>query len=198
MRASLLLLIAVGASNSLSADDDWWQFRGPGGNGHARAADLPLRWNENEHIAWKTPIHDRGWSSPVIWRNQVWMTTATGNGHRLFAICVDRDSGKTIHDIHVFDVERPMPIAADNSYASPTSAIAKGRVYVHYGTYGTACLDSANGSVVWTRRDLNCDHEAGAGPGSSPFLVGNHFVVQVDGRDVQYVIALDKTTGATV
>ncbi len=198
MRASLFFLIAVSASSPLLAVDDWWQFRGPDGNGHVRATDLPLKWNEKEHIAWKTPIHDRGWSSPVIWRNQVWMTTATSDGRKLFAVCVDRDSGKIIHDIHVFDVEQPARIAADNSYASPTPVIEEGRVYVHYGTYGTACLDSASGGVVWTRRDLKCDHEAGAGPGSSPFLVGDLFVVHVDGRDVQYVIALDKSTGTTV
>jgi hypothetical protein len=78
MRASLFLLIAVGASSPLLAVDDWWQFRGPYGNGPARAIDLPLKWNEKEHVVWMTAIHDRGWSSPVIWRDQVWMTTATG------------------------------------------------------------------------------------------------------------------------
>lgn len=191
-----VLLVAVSASSSLPADDNWWQFRGPTGDGHAQATDLPLKWNEEEHVVWKTPIHDSGWSSPVIWGHQVWMTTATRDGHRLFAVCVDRDSGKVIHDIHVFDVEQPEPIAADNTYASPTPVIEEGRVYVHYGTYGTACLDSATGRIVWARRDLKCNHEAG--PGSSPFLMGNLFIVNVDGRDVQYVIALDKATGKTV
>ena len=196
MRVSLFLLIAASASGSLLADDNWWQFRGPAGDGHARATGLPLKWNEEEHVAWKTPIHDRGWSSPVIWDRQVWMTTATPDGHKLFAVCIDRDSGAVIHDVHVFDVEQPEPIAADNTYASPTPVIEEGRVYVHYGTYGTAALDSATGRVVWTRRDLKCAHEAG--PGSSPFLLGNLFIVNVDGRDVQYMIALDKTTGNTV
>ena len=196
MRASLFLLIAVSASSSLSADDNWWQFRGAAGDGHARVTGFPLKWSEKEHVVWKTPIHDRGWSSPVVWRNQLWMTTSTVDGHKLFAVCVDRDSGKIVHDIHVFDVQRPEPIAAPNSYASPTPVIEERRVYVHYGTYGTACLDSVTGSIVWTRRDLNCSHEAG--PGSSPFLVGNLFVVNVDGTDVQYVIALDKTSGKTV
>jgi outer membrane protein assembly factor BamB len=71
-------------------------------------------------------------------------------------------------------------------------------VYVHYGTYGTACLDTATGNRVWDRRDLKCDHASGAGPGSSPSLVGDLFVVNVDGRDVQYVIALNKANGKTV
>ncbi len=196
MRASLYLLIALSASNPLQADDHWPQFRGTTGDGHARAADLPLNWNEKENVVWKTPIHDRGWSSPVVWRNQVWVTTSTVDGHKLFAVCVDRNSGKILHDVHVFDVASPETISVQNSYASPTSVIEDGRVYVHYGTYGTACLNSATGETLWTRRDLNCAHEAGAG--SSPFLVGNLLVVNVDGRDVQYVIALDKTTGKTV
>jgi outer membrane protein assembly factor BamB len=69
---------------------------------------------------------------------------------------------------------------------------------VHYGTYGTACLDTATGCRIWARRDLNCDHDANAGPASSPTLVGDTVVVHVDGRDVQYIIALDKEPGDTV
>ena len=159
---------------------------------------LPLTWNENQKIVWKTAIHDRGWSSPVICGNQIWTTTATREGHKLFAVCVDRETGQIVHDVHVFDVEQPQLIAAENTYATPTPAIELGRVYVHYGTYGTACLDSTTGSIVWTRRDLNCDHESGAGPSSSPFLLGNLLIVNVDGRDVQYVIALDTSNGKTV
>ncbi len=73
--------------------------------------------------------------------------------------------------------------------------IEAGRIYVHFGTYGTACLDTQTGRIVWTRRDLKCDHHEG--PGSSPMLFGNLLIVNVDGRDVQYVVALDKTTGKT-
>ncbi len=83
-----------------------------------------------------------------------------------------------------------------NSYASPTPAIEDGRVYAHFGTYGTACLDTPTGQILWTRRDLNCDHHEG--PGSSPILFENLLIVHVDGRDVQYVVALDKHTGQTV
>ncbi|MEO2046522.1 MAG: PQQ-binding-like beta-propeller repeat protein [Pirellulales bacterium] len=198
MRLALLLLITLHTTGSLQAGDDWWQFRGPEGNGHAHTIKLPLKWSERENIVWKTAIHDRGWSSPVIWRNQIWLTTSTGNGHHLFAVCVNRETGKISHDIHVFDVDRPQNISAENTYASPTPVVEDERVYVHYGTYGTVCLDSATGTIIWIRRDLKCDHESGAGPNSSPFIMGNLFVVNVDGRDVQYVIALDKTNGKTV
>ena len=198
MRTALWVVMAVNIVGSLSADQDWWQFRGPTGEGHTCAKHLPLTWNENQNIVWKTAIHDRGWSSPVICGNQIWMTTSTEQGHKLFAVCVDRKTGGIVHDIHVFDVEQPQPIAVENTYASPTPVIEPGRVYVHYGTYGTACLDSAAGSIIWTRRDVNCDHETGAGPCSSPFLFGNCLIVHVDGRDVQYLIALDKSNGTTV
>jgi outer membrane protein assembly factor BamB len=100
-----------------------------------------------------------------------------------------------VHDILVLDVERPDRIAQVNSYASPTPAIEAGRVYLHYGTYGTACLDTNTGDVLWKRTDLNCDHHMG--PGSSPILFGGLLIFQVDGIDVQYVVALDKTTGET-
>jgi outer membrane protein assembly factor BamB len=141
-------------------------------------------------------IHDRGWSSPVVWKGQIWLTTATADGKKLYALCVNRETGKVMHDIHLFDVDRPQKIAAMNSYASPTGAIEEGHFYAHFGTYGTACIDTVTGKVLWTRRDLNCDHHEGAG--SSVTLVDNLLIFNVDGRDVQYVVALDKATGNTV
>ncbi|MHB0956636.1 MAG: outer membrane protein assembly factor BamB family protein [Pirellulaceae bacterium] len=179
-----------------AAGENWPEFRGPTADGHSAASGLPLTWSETKNIAWKTPVHDYGWSSPVVWDNQVWLTTATEDGKQLFAVCLDCDSGKILHDVKVFDVEKPEHVASVNSYASPTPAIEAGRVYVHYGTYGTACLDTQSGQVLWTRRDLNCDHHEG--PGSSPILFENLLIVHVDGRDVQYVVALDKLSGKTV
>jgi outer membrane protein assembly factor BamB len=196
MRIPLLIVILIGGALSAPADDNWPQFRGPDADGHVRGTGFPLKWSEKENVIWKTAIHDRGWSSPVIWKNQIWMTTATADGHTLYAVCVDRQNGQIIRDIHVFDVEKPEHIAATNSYASPTSVIEDGRVYVHYGTYGTACIDTESGEILWTRRDLICNHEEGAG--SSPMLVGDRLVVNVDGRDFQYVIALNKATGKNV
>jgi outer membrane protein assembly factor BamB len=176
--------------------DQWPEFRGPRGDGHSTATQLPGTWTDQANVRWKTEIHDRGWSSPVIWDDQIWMTTSTADGHKLFALCVDRNTGKVLHDVPVFDVEKPEFVAPSNSYASPTPAIEAGRVYAHFGTNGTACLDTATGKILWTRRDLNCNHEQGAG--SSPILAGEFLIVNVDGRDVQYVIALDKRTGQTV
>ena len=168
-----------------AAGETWPEFRGPTGDGHAAGRGLPVTWSETENVAWKTAIPERGWSSPVIWHQQIWLTTATPDGTAMFAVCVDRETGKIVHQIKVFDTPNPEHIAVVNSYASPTPAIEAGRVYAHFGTYGTACLDTATGQIVWTRRDLNCDHHEG--PGSSPILFENLLIVHVDGRDVQYV-----------
>ena len=82
-----------------------------------------------------------------------------------------------------------------NVVASPSPVIEAGRVYVHFGTYGTACVDTNNGKKLWERRDLTLDHKEGAG--SSPALFGDLLILHCDGQDVQYVVALDKQTGKT-
>ncbi len=196
MRAVLGCFVLSFTPTLAWAGETWPEFRGPTGDGHSDCRGLPVTWSETENVAWKTAIPGRGWSSPVIWHGQIWLTTATPDGKEMFAVCVDRETGKIVRNVKVFDAANPEPIAAINSYASPTSVVEEGRVYHHYGTYGTACMDTATGQILWTRRDLNCDHHEG--PGSSPILFGNLLIVHVDGRDVQYVVALDKLTGRTV
>ncbi|MCX6925830.1 MAG: PQQ-binding-like beta-propeller repeat protein, partial [Verrucomicrobia bacterium] len=96
----LMVLIAL----RLDAEEvNWPEFRGPSGNGTTTATNLPSQWSEQQNVKWKTPIHDRGWSSPVVWGQQLWLTTATTNGHELFALCIDRDTGKVIRDLKLFE-----------------------------------------------------------------------------------------------
>jgi outer membrane protein assembly factor BamB len=192
----LVLWVALAAGRCLPAVENWPQFRGPDGQGHSDAARMPLTWSESDHIRWKTPIHDRGWSSPVVWGNQVWLTTATPEGKKLFALCVDLATGRIVHDIKVFDVENPANTQQYNSFASPTPAIEKDRVYISFGSYGTACLDTHTGKTLWHRQDLPCNHFRG--PGSSPVIFENLLLLHFDGFDYQYAIALDKQTGETV
>ncbi len=189
-------VLAVVLVSAVRAGDVWPQFRGPSLDGHGDADGLPVTWSETAHVAWKTPIHDRGWSSPVIWGDQVWLTTATESGKQMYAVCVDRESGAILYDLKLFDVDEPREIHKTNSYASPTPAIEEGRVYVHFGSYGTACLDTKTGQTIWARRDLPCNHWRG--PGSSPYLVGDRLFIHYDGYDYQYLVALDKHTGDTV
>ncbi len=180
----------------LSAADNWPEFRGPRGDGRAANGDPPIEWSEAHQIKWKVDIHDRGWSSPVVWNDQIWLTTATEDGKQMYAVCVDRETGQIEHDILVFENEHPSYCHPTNSYASPTPVIEAGRLYVHFGSYGTACLDTATGDVIWQRRDLQCDHYRG--PGSSPILYEGGLYVAFDGFDLQYVVGLDKQSGATL
>jgi outer membrane protein assembly factor BamB len=194
MHLPLLLLAALSLPGA-DAAQNWPQFRGPRGDGKSDATGLPVTWGETKNVVWKTAIHDKGWSSPVVWGDQVWLTTAREDGTRLFAVCVERNTGRVVHDVVVFDVDKPAFCHPANSYASPTPAVEEGRVYVHFGTYGTACLDTKTAKTLWERRDLHCDHYRG--PASSPILYGGLLFVHFDGVDVQYLVALDKATGKT-
>ena len=167
-------LIVSAAGPRLAADENWPQFRGPDGQGHA-AGSASLALERNGDIAWKTPIHGRGWSSPVVWGNQIWLTTATEDGKQLFAMCVDPATGRILNDLKLFDVDDPAQIPTFNSFASPTPVIEAGRVYVSFGSAGTAYLDTHTGAVIWERRNLPCNHFRG--PGSSPILFENLLIL---------------------
>jgi outer membrane protein assembly factor BamB len=199
-RVALVPALVVGlcllaGSRSLRADE-WTQFRGPNGQGRCASTDLPVSWSEHEGIVWKTPIAGRGWSSPVTLDGNIWLTTATESGHSLRALCLAADTGKVRWDVEVFHPANPQHVNAKNSYASPSPIIEPGRLYVHFGAMGTACLDPATGKVLWRNEDLIIDH--GEGPGSSPLLFGNLLIVNCDGTDRQFVAGLAKETGRIV
>ena len=194
MKTPTVLLFALVLAQPVSAQ--WPQFRGPEGTGHSASTGLPLTWAEGKNVTWKTAVHGRAWSSPVILGNQVWMTTATADGRELFAVALDRDSGKIVFDLKLFDVATPQYAHPFNTYASPTPVIEPGRVYVTFGSPGTAAIDTKTGKVIWERRDFECNHFRGAG--SSPILFGDLLLMHFDGSDHQFVVALDKRTGKTV
>jgi len=213
-----VLLCGCMATTPAVAEVTWPQWRGPDGQGHATdARDIPITWSETEGVVWKTPLPGRGWSSPVIGDGTVWMTTAIEyeatpeelanqppappNGQprtvvgalSLRALGVDVASGRVVHDVELFTVDDPQPIHSLNSHASPSPVLAGGRLYCHFGDFGTACLDAATGQVVWANRDLRLDHMNG--PGSTPILWDSLLIVNCDGSDVQFVAAFDTVTG---
>ena len=190
------VLFTILALAVMRVDAQWPQFRGPEGNGTTSSTKLPLTWSEESNVRWRTEIHGKAWSSPVVIGGQVWLSTATPDGRELSALALDVESGKIIHDLKVFTVENPQVGHEFNSYASPTPVAEPGRVYINYGSAGTAALDTSTGKILWERRDLECDHFRGAG--SSPILFRNLLIMHFDGIDVQYVVALDKDTGKTV
>jgi len=190
-------------------EQNWNQFRGPHGDGTTMAKGLPTTFGEGSpEIVWKTPIVGRAWSSPVVWGKQIWVTNAPEVQNTtkeqpkldepisLSAVCVDLDTGKIVHDLKLFEFDTPQFTHATNSYGSPTPYIEEGRVYIHFGAYGTACLDTKTGQKIWERCDLECDHFRG--PGSSPVIYGGLLYLTFDGYDQQYIAALDKLTGKTV
>jgi outer membrane protein assembly factor BamB len=189
--AGLALIYAL--SSGLARADEWPQFRGPAGDGHARQRGLPLSWSEEQNVAWKTPITGLGWSSPVIRDGKIWLTTALDGGRSLRAVCLDADSGDLVYDQEIFHVETPAPVHKKNSFASPTPILEGDRVYLHFGDNGTACLTD-DGTIVWRTNELKYAH--GHGPAGSPVLYNDLLIASCDGTDVQYVVALDKSSGS--
>jgi outer membrane protein assembly factor BamB len=189
-RAPRLILLAL--LGGLAAPAEWPQFRGPSGQGQSPASGLPLKWSESENIAWKVALPGQGWSSPVISGGQIWLTAATERGASLRALALDQQSGRVLHNVEVFRVTGPPAIHEKNTYASPTPILEPGRVYVHFGTLGTAALNR-QGEIIWKNQQLGYAH--GHGAGGSPALAGDLLVISCDGTDQQYVVALDKNTG---
>ena len=188
-----LLLLCVMLTTGVAAD--WPQFRGPDGQGHSSLEGIPLRWSEDKSVTWKTPLPGEGWSSPVIWGNQIWMTSASDDGKSLHALCVDRGSGQLLHNIPVLRPTDAGPRHPLNGYASPTPVLDGERVFVHFGARGTVCLDT-QGRILWKNTTL--PFSAPQGAASSPILHGDLLILLCDGTDTQSVVALDKRTGKIV
>jgi outer membrane protein assembly factor BamB len=199
------LLMASLLPLGLSTHADWLEFRGPYGDGHVSAPGiskpigLPLHWDESKNVKWKTPIPFHGQSTPVVLDGQVWVTTATEDGTDLYAIAVDAENGKVIFNQKVFHTDKPEPLGNGkgmNCYATPSPVLEKGRIYIHFGSAFTACLDTSTGKTLWQREDLRCRHYRG--PASSVVSFENLIILTFDGADLQYLVALDKKTGQTV
>jgi outer membrane protein assembly factor BamB len=213
-----LALISLPASAAV----EWPQFRGPQGDGRATSQRVPVKWSETEHVAWKTAIPGRGWSSPVIGDGLLWITTAIEKpptdaqlalgklklafnpmakemkivgAISLKAIGVDVATGEVKHEIPLFEVADPQAVHSLNTYASPSPILDGKRLYCHFGTFGTACVNTASQRIVWTAHLAN---EHSVGPGSSPALFLDRLVVPCDGADTQHVMGLNADTGDIV
>lgn len=174
------------------AAEDWPQFRGPSGQGHSAERNLPQEWSDTKNLRWKTEIPGAGWSSPSIVDGRIWLTTATENGNSLRLLSLDAGTGKIALDTEVFHIRDAGPgLHKKNSFASPTAIVSGDRIYVHYGFFGTACLDT-KGKVLWTQ---TLKYEPQHGPGGSPALFEDLLIISCDGFDAQYVTALDTATG---
>ncbi|MFA6565005.1 MAG: PQQ-binding-like beta-propeller repeat protein [Verrucomicrobiia bacterium] len=176
---------------------DWTEFRGPTGQGLSTAKNLPIEWSASTNVVWKQAIPGLGWSSPVVQRGQVFLTTAeTGSedGPSLRALCLDAATGRMLWNTEVFKSTETQakPINGKNSHASPTPVLENNRLYVHFGHNGTACLD-LDGKTVWRMNSLR--YPPNHGNGGSPILVGDKLVYNADAASDPFIVALDKATG---
>ncbi|MEO0446744.1 MAG: PQQ-binding-like beta-propeller repeat protein [Verrucomicrobiota bacterium] len=194
--ALFFLFLSLGAPPP--ALGSWPEFRGPSQDGYALPeSQPPLRWSETENVRWKTPIHGKGWSTAVILEGKAWLTTATEDGTRQSVLCLDTESGEILLDRLLFENETPRPLGnTRNTYASPSPVAELGRVYLHFGSYGTACLNTETLETIWTTTDYPCHHWRG--PASSPILFEDLLILTFDGADYQYTVALDKESGEEV
>ena len=211
MRLFLSALLAAMLINCTAGTElNWPQFRGPRGDGTSLATHVPLNWSETNNIAWKVSIPGRGRSSPVVLGDRIWLTTAMEQGvvrtriggddmqtaeHvSLEAVCLDRADGKILWRTHAVrrGQTRPGPLAQQLGHAHAGRRAGTTLLRLRHVRHRLPGRGDRQGSLE-TRLPL--DHQVG--PGSSPVLYQNLLILVRDGRDAQYVAALDKHTGRT-
>ncbi|HEX7284371.1 MAG TPA: PQQ-binding-like beta-propeller repeat protein [Vicinamibacterales bacterium] len=191
--ALAIVIIAAPTAAAQSAVSEWPEFRGPGGQGHSPERGLPLQWGEGKNVAWKTRIAGLGWSTPVVAGGRVWLTTAIEQrGVSLRVLAFDVATGLEVVNVEAFNIPSSRrEINPKNSWASPTPVIDGDRIYVHFGADGTAAL-TTSGEIVWKAR---FEYQSQHGAGGSPIVYRDLLILNCDGSDAAFVVALDKHTG---
>lgn len=194
---------AVGPQTSVA--ENWPGFRGPGRQGISNEKNLPTQWSETSNIVWKTPIAGIGWSSPIIFGDLIFVTTATDEGASFHLLCLDRKTGAVLWDRQVLR-QKPGHKQALNSYATSTPVTDGKNVYI-VAFDGSIAAVSMEGQTVWVYRDFEYFSEHGLGV--SPILYKELLIVAFDpsssGPDTKLgwqkpwdkavILALDKNTG---
>ena len=217
------LLVSVAACTTQSPaqqNPSWWSnWRGPEGTAIARSGNPPTEWSEDRNIRWKVPIPGFASSSPIIWGNQVFLTTAIDTEregpprndtsgsfarfgstkapttvHQFVVIAVDRVNGRTLWSTRVAE-EVPHEGGHRTATQASNSPITDGdRIYAFFGSRGLYCLDM-EGEILWTKQFGKMRTFREFGEGSSPALHGDTLVVLWDHEDESFLLALDKRTG---
>jgi outer membrane protein assembly factor BamB len=158
MKCILLLILQLVLANANT--ENWPQFRGPNSQGRSSETSVPLAWSATENIAWKPPLPGESWSSPIVWQDTVFVTTATDEGKSCHVLALDRRNGKILWDREGFQ-QSPGHKEGRNTYATSMPTTDGERVYACFFDGSFAALDFA-GKVVWTNRGL---HHYGHLPG---------------------------------
>ncbi len=198
--AAALVLLTTSASAG-----NWPQFRGPNTPGISTETNLPLKWSATENVAWKTAIPGESWSSPIVWGDRVFLTTATDSGETCRVLSLDTRTGRILWDKEVFkQVQRRKE--ARNTYATPTPVTDGERVYACFGDGSFVAL-TFSGEIAWVNREYTFYSQHGLG--TAPILHDGLLIMARDGSsdgedkkigwqtpwDRSYVLALDTRTG---
>lgn len=212
----LLPLLGLGAAPAVA---QWHQFRGPQAGVAADSPALPETWSETENVAWKTTIPGLGWSSPVVWNDHVFVTSAVSSGEEAKALPGLYDpgdeQGKTrstsVQQWTVFDLDArtgrirwatelksavpPLLRHIKNSFASETPTTDGERVYVFFGSVGLVAALDFQGKVVWSKELGAFNGPQEFAPAASPVLHKGRLYVTNDNTTKSYLAAFDAKTG---
>ena len=189
----LVLLLSVVSVHA----EDWPQWRGPRGDGTSTETNLPLKWSTTENVAWKVALPGRGYSSPTIWGDRIFLTTCLENQDPVkhVTLCLDRHNGKVLWE-HTLPMKLPKLIHKRNSHASSTVATDGKHAYVTFldaPRFIVGCY-AFDGKLVWQKSpgEFHSKH----GFCSAPTLYKDFVILNGDQDDpAAYIVALDKTTG---
>ncbi len=172
---------------------DWPRWRGPQGNGHTAESELPVKWSA-EDIAWKTSLPGSGQSSPIVWGERIFLTSALDQGRERLVFCVDRASGKILWQQTAWKGE-PELIHRMNGWASASCA-TDGEIVVAFFGRGGIHAYSMDGQPLWSR-DLGT-FEGPWGTAACPVLIDDLVVQNCDADADAFIVALDKRNGKDV
>ena len=217
--AAALLFFSCSARPALADDGNWPAFRGPAARGVALGAGLPDRWSATENVAWKTDLAGRGWSSPVVWGDKIFLTTCESTGeveeakkglyfggdraepsdatHRWKVLCLDLESGSIRWEKIVHEGKPKQPIHVKGSYAAETPVVDGDRLWCLFGNVGLFCLDH-DGNQQWRRELPSHAMRNGWGTAASPALHAGRIYLVDDNQEASGIVALDAATGAEI
>jgi outer membrane protein assembly factor BamB len=198
--------VAIILSQPLLAEN-WPFWRGPSRQGISQETGLPIAWSNDSNVVWKIEISGEAWSSPIVFGDQAFVTTTTGNGVNCHVLGIDRKSGKIQWDKKVFE-QVPLRKEQRNSYATPTPATDGERVFAVFGDGSVVAVSARNGDVLWEHREVKYYSQHGLG--ASPVLHGDLLIMPFDHSstgenkrlgwqipwDQSYLLAFDKKSGA--
>ncbi len=187
------LAIAVFCGPAISDDANWPRWRGPQGNGQTSDTSLPVKWSA-ENVVWETELPGIGQSSPIIWGDRIFLTSALEQGKERLAFCVDRKSGKILWQ-HSAWKGQPEPVHVMNGWAS-ASCVTDGELVIAFFGRGGIHAFTLDGKPVWSR-DLG-PFKSPWGVAACPIMVDNLVIQNCDSDENAYLVALEKRTGKEV